>query len=273
MLTRMKKTCAGLAEEGNALVLEPEGAADVDEEQHDVGGDADRPRPDKTFHAEVGRGDADRDADQLEPVELVLPDGDVRVDDRLEDVLRRVSGRNEGVHEGCSSFGFVVLLGRTPGTCTTGGPGVDRPPAQPSCCLPSGLSPSVQELHLVNRPLAAVGSRTVTAGSEFHRPRSTWLPVCRSRGAVRRGRLACAFRSHPKLRWTRRAGRCSTDSRARAHPRPLPRPRPLVAVAVACARRSTCSAGPCTGRSTPCTPPWSGPCRAGGAARRRGAAS
>jgi len=28
-------------------------------------------------------------------------------------------------------------------------------------CLPSGLSPSVQEFHLVNRPLAADGSRTV----------------------------------------------------------------------------------------------------------------
>src|SRR6478735_6099643 len=49
-----------------------------------------------------------------------------------------------------------------------------------TCCLPSGLSPSVQELHLVNRPLAAVGSRTVTAGSEFHRPRSTCTAVCRT---------------------------------------------------------------------------------------------
>ncbi|GAB3674957.1 hypothetical protein GCM10028814_04480 [Angustibacter aerolatus] len=39
--------------------------------------------------------------------------------------------------------------------------------------LPSGLSPSVLEFHQVNRPLAAVGSRTVTAGSELHRPRST----------------------------------------------------------------------------------------------------
>src|SRR5699024_9033455 len=38
--------------------------------------------------------------------------------------------------------------------------------------LPSGLLPSVQEFHLVNRPLAATGSRTFTAGSDFHRPRS-----------------------------------------------------------------------------------------------------
>ena len=38
----------------------------------------------------------------------------------------------------------------------------------------------------VNRPLAAVGSRTVTAGSELHRPRSTSTPVCRS--ARRRAR-------------------------------------------------------------------------------------
>src|SRR5690242_7292497 len=45
-----------------------------------------------------------------------------------------------------------------------------RPPA---CCLPSGLSPSVPEFHRVSRPLAADGSRTFTAGSEFHRPRST----------------------------------------------------------------------------------------------------
>src|SRR5690606_26564995 len=42
-----------------------------------------------------------------------------------------------------------------------------------ACCLPSGLSPSVLEFHQVNRPLAAAGSRTITAGSELHRPRST----------------------------------------------------------------------------------------------------
>src|SRR6478735_12472175 len=61
-----------------------------------------------------------------------------------------------------------------------------------TCCLPSGLSPSVQELHLVNRPLAAVGSRTVTAGSEFHRPRST---CCQYAAAVAWWQRAspCAF--------------------------------------------------------------------------------
>ena len=42
-------------------------------------------------------------------------------------------------------------------------------------CLPSGLSPSVLEFHQVHRPLVAVGSRTVTAGSDLHRPRSTHL--------------------------------------------------------------------------------------------------
>ncbi len=42
----------------------------------------------------------------------------------------------------------------------------------PARVLPSGLSPSVPEFHRVHRPLAADGSRTVTAGSEFHRPRS-----------------------------------------------------------------------------------------------------
>src|SRR5918994_7066985 len=128
---------AGLAVQRDPLVG-PEGGADVDEEQHDVGHDADRPGPHEALHAEPGGGDADRDADQLEPVQLVLADGDGRVDDLLEEVLRRVSGRRkEGVHEGCSSFGFVVLLGRTPGTCTTGGPAVDRPPAQPSYVLPT----------------------------------------------------------------------------------------------------------------------------------------
>src|ERR1035437_3146483 len=43
------------------------------------------------------------------------------------------------------------------------------------CYLSSGLSPSAQEFHLVHRPLAAVGSRTLTAGSELHRSRSTCL--------------------------------------------------------------------------------------------------
>src|SRR5689334_21085421 len=54
-----------------------------------------------------------------------------------------------------------------------------------ACCLPSGLSPSVLEFHQVNRPLAAVGSRTVTAGSELHRPRSTHCCHCITRyGAI-----------------------------------------------------------------------------------------
>src|SRR5690606_22812356 len=44
----------------------------------------------------------------------------------------------------------------------------------PTRCLPSGLSPSVLEFHQISRPLVAVGSRTVTAGSEFHRPRSAY---------------------------------------------------------------------------------------------------
>src|SRR5204862_322916 len=45
--------------------------------------------------------------------------------------------------------------------------------AAAACILPSGLSPSVPEFRRIGRPLAAAGSRTVTAGSEFHRPRST----------------------------------------------------------------------------------------------------
>jgi hypothetical protein len=39
--------------------------------------------------------------------------------------------------------------------------------------LPSGLSPSVVEFHHINPPLEAEGSRTVTAGSDLHRPRYT----------------------------------------------------------------------------------------------------
>ena len=66
----------------------------------------------------------------------------------------------------------------------TGGPDA----ALRACCLPSGLSPSVLEFHQVNRPLAADGSRTVTAGSELHRPRSTWAPACHGgRGDGSRG--------------------------------------------------------------------------------------
>src|SRR5690625_2935120 len=47
-----------------------------------------------------------------------------------------------------------------------------------ACCLPSGLSPSVLEFHQVSRAPRGdapkrTGSRTVTAGSDFHRPRST----------------------------------------------------------------------------------------------------
>ncbi len=39
--------------------------------------------------------------------------------------------------------------------------------------LPSGLSPSVVELHHISPLLEAEGSRTVTAGSDLHRPRYT----------------------------------------------------------------------------------------------------
>src|SRR5699024_3365492 len=42
-----------------------------------------------------------------------------------------------------------------------------------ACCLPSGLSPSVLEFHQLGPPSRRTGSRTVTAGSDFHRPRST----------------------------------------------------------------------------------------------------
>jgi len=52
-----------------------------------------------------------------------------------------------------------------------------------ACCLPSGLSPSVLEFHQINRPTELLptlpaGSRTITAGSELHRPRSTYNAKC-----------------------------------------------------------------------------------------------
>ncbi|GHC85656.1 hypothetical protein GCM10010349_71310 [Streptomyces flavofungini] len=67
-------------------------------------------------------------------------------------------------------------------------------------CLPSGLSPSVQEFHLVNRPLEAAGSRTVTAGSELHRPRSALLLVpdqCATPGQGRAGEILWAGSQAP----------------------------------------------------------------------------
>src|SRR5215213_10422226 len=82
-------------------------------------------------------------------------------------------------------------------TATENGDGRRRPgPSGPSTAarlLPSGLSPSVLEFHQVNRPLAAVGSRTVTAGSDFHRPRSTraaWVSIAPSVGVRIPGELA-----------------------------------------------------------------------------------
>ena len=171
-------------------------------------------------------------------------DGDGCVDDLLEDVLRRISGRDEGVHLRCSSFG-VRCASRT----NSG----DRAPRlhrgstdhrynRRTCCLPSGLSPSVQDFHLVNRPLAAVGSRTVTAGSEFHRPRSTCTAVCRtSPPNVPRvflcvpSRLVDSGPGVPACGNPVDPGRAAVLHCARAspHPRDVPRPRALVAVALA----------------------------------------
>src|SRR5699024_6002406 len=84
--------------------------------------------------------------------------------------------------------GYSLRSGADPGV----GDGARTPEAhlppgrRPPCAhyLPSGLSPSVQEFHLVNRPLAAVGSRTVTAGSELHRPRSARTSVRRAQSAT-----------------------------------------------------------------------------------------
>lgn len=79
-------------------------------------------------------------------------------------------------------------------------------------CLPSGLSPSVPESHRVNRPPAAVGSRTVTAGSEFHRPRSA-----RTLGASLPRRVPASIRVARHREW---AGRTERGWRSPARPKP-----------------------------------------------------
>ena len=145
----------------------------------------------------------------------------------------------------CSSFGVRCASRTNSGDRAPrrGRGSTDHRHARRTCCLPSGLSPSVQDFHLVNRPLAAVGSRTVTAGSEFHRPRSTChasmphVPRAVSRVVclwVPSPAAATAFVSEnpvdlagaPVLH----CGRAAPD------PRPLPRTRALVAVALARAR-------------------------------------
>ena len=80
---------AGLPEERDPLVGAEEGA-EVHEEEHDVGEDADGPGPDAALHPEPGRDDADEHGDELDPVQLVGPDGDRGLDGLLEDVLRLV---------------------------------------------------------------------------------------------------------------------------------------------------------------------------------------
>src|SRR5699024_8027420 len=61
-------------------------------------------------------------------------------------------------------------------------------------CLPSGLSPSVPDFHRFNRPMDSAGSRTVTAGSDFHRPRSTRNDTCLTRLAL----YLCRVRTHSR---------------------------------------------------------------------------
>ena len=120
---------------------------------------------------------------------------------------------------------------------------MDRPLVRPRASrrqicgfLPSGLSPSVLEFHQVNRLLAASGSRTVTAGSDLHRPRnthemstrrahSTRIRESRPAGLRRRGRGRGLQRRHcpsPSNRRPRRPRRPVPSVRrdrwpARAH--------------------------------------------------------
>ena len=164
----------------------------------------------------------------------------------------------------CSSFGFVVLLGRTPGTVHHGRAGGRRDLRydRRTCCLPSGLSPSVQELHLVNRPLAAVGSRTVTAGSEFHRPRSTCCSMPQL-GAVGPRRPPVRSLTPRGLGTGRACGRKprGPGAPARCCTGACFSPTPRCSAASPARRRgggarspSTCTAARCTARSTPCAP-------------------
>ena len=84
-----------------------------------------------------------------------------------------------------------------------------RPEPMPCVRFPSGLSPSVQEFHLVNRSLAANGSRTFTAGSELHRPQSTraW--------STRQAQFATQPGWCPGEVWHTRPGVSSAASRSR----------------------------------------------------------
>src|SRR5690606_16135738 len=72
--------------------------------------------------------------------------------------------------------------------------------------FPSGLSPSVQEFHLVSLGPWALGSRTVTAGSEFHRPQCTRASSARREPTVAgsAGRMTADERRRPSIRRTTR---------------------------------------------------------------------
>ncbi len=115
----MKKTCRPAWPKSGMRSSAPKSGAEVDEEEHDVGEDADGPGPDPPAHAEVGGGEPDEHADQLEPVQLVGADGDGGVDGLLEDVLRLV-GESKSLH-------VVFVLGRS--SCARTNSGV--PPQLP----------------------------------------------------------------------------------------------------------------------------------------------
>ena len=157
---------------------------------------------------------------------------------------------------------------RTPGCADDCGRRRDPTGPVGTCCLPSGLSPSVLEFHQVNRPLAAAGSRTVTAGSELHRPpEHVCSPVCRRPGAV--SPCAGCASAHPRNAVDRAGSRCCTGPRAPPHSRDVPRPRALVAVALA--RAVVRAAPPSPARAGPRRARAPRPrCRARGAPAARG---
>src|SRR5215216_2552748 len=106
--------------------------------------------------------------------------------------------------------------------------------------LPSGLSPSVVELHHINPLLEAEGSRTVTAGSDLHRPRYTrefstrrahFTPTCQPQWSPGRPWTLASRWWVLVIRGLRRAGRRTHEQPApvrrhrhcRSPPRLLPR--------------------------------------------------
>jgi hypothetical protein len=174
-----------------------EEGAEVDEEQDDVGADADRPGPDPALHAVPRGDDADEDADDLETVDLVAADGDGPVDEPLEEVAARGVRGGESADHGVRPSEFDCAR-------TNSGDVAHRDPRGPrkastrhtrsTCCLPSGLSPSVPEFHRSTAGWLRAGRGLSPPVRNYTDPGARG-PVCNNRGGMPRARPCAA--GHP----------------------------------------------------------------------------